>query len=81
MADTAVLTKLLNDHGFDGAKLLKQVSDNKDNVKERLFENNKIAIEAGCCGVPSYQVDGGEMLFGQDQYHVIEDSLTSAAKL
>lgn len=81
MADNAILTKLLNDHGFNGDELLKQVAQNKDNVKERLFENNKIAINAGCFGVPSYQVDGGDLLFGQDQYHIIEDSLTSSAKL
>jgi 2-hydroxychromene-2-carboxylate isomerase len=57
------------------------VAENKDNVKQRLFDNNKVAIEAGCCGVPSYQLDGGEMLFGQDQYYFIEDSLTTSAKL
>ncbi|KAI8583018.1 hypothetical protein K450DRAFT_297588 [Umbelopsis ramanniana AG] len=81
LSDKAVLIKLLNDNGFDGETLAKEADANKGNVKERMFENNKRAIQAGCCGVPSYQIDGGEVLFGQDQYHVIEDSLTASAKL
>jgi 2-hydroxychromene-2-carboxylate isomerase len=81
LSDKAVYIKLLNDNGFDGETLVKQVDENKDNVKERIFENNKRAIEAGCCGIPSYQIDGGDMLFGQDQYHILEESLAASAKL
>lgn len=81
LSDKAVYIKLLNDNGFDGETLVKQVDENKNNVKERIFENNKRAIQAGCCGVPSYQIDGGDVLFGQDQYHIIEDSLAASAKL
>lgn len=81
LSDKAVYIKLLNDNGFDGETLVKHVDENKDNVKERIFQNNKRAIEAGCCGIPSYQIDGGEMLFGQDQYHIIEESLVASAKL
>ncbi|KAG2180279.1 hypothetical protein INT43_004068 [Umbelopsis isabellina] len=81
VSDNEQLKKILNDNGFDGEKLLQQVADNKDEVKETLFANTKMAIDAGCCGVPSYQVDGDRVLFGQDQYHFIEDLLNGGAKL
>lgn len=33
------------------------------------------AVSAGLCGVPSFQVDGGPVLWGQDRLHIVEDML------
>lgn len=46
------------------------------------------AVEEGLCGVPSFQVNGGEVVWGQDKLNVVADMLcgwqpyyTSTAKL
>jgi hypothetical protein len=33
------------------------------------------AIEAGACGAPSFQIDDGPIVFGQDHLNVVEDML------
>ena len=33
------------------------------------------ALTAGLCGVPSFQVDDGHVLWGQDRLNVMEDML------
>ena len=33
------------------------------------------ALSAGLCGVPSFQVDGGHVLWGQDRLNFVEDML------
>lgn len=33
------------------------------------------ALSTGLCGVPSFQVDGGPVLWGQDRLNVVEDML------
>ena len=42
-------------------------------VKNILFNNTYRAFNAGVCGVPSFQVDDGEVIFGQDRLNVVED--------
>ncbi len=32
-------------------------------------------MEEGLCGVPSFQVNGGEIVWGQDKLNVIADQL------
>ena len=46
------------------------------------------AVEEGLCGVPSFQVNGGEVVWGQDKLNVVADMLcgwqpryTDSAKL
>ena len=33
------------------------------------------AIHAGVCGVPSYQVNGGAVIWGQDRLNIVADLL------
>lgn len=33
------------------------------------------AVSAGVCGVPSFQVNGGQVLFGQDHLNIVADML------
>jgi 2-hydroxychromene-2-carboxylate isomerase len=40
-----------------------------------LRENTNRAKEAGACGVPSFQINGGEIIWGQDKLDVVADIL------
>ena len=33
------------------------------------------AVDEGICGVPTFQVNGGEMVWGQDKMNVVADML------
>ncbi|RUS16735.1 hypothetical protein BC937DRAFT_90860 [Endogone sp. FLAS-F59071] len=70
ISDRQTLANLLTGYGFQGAQLVQDAQENKDHVKERLIENNKKAVARGACGVPSFQVNGGDMLWGQDHLNV-----------
>lgn len=48
---------------------------NKDSVKAQLFANTKRAIETGLCGVPSFQVNGGPVIWGQDKLNIVTDMM------
>ncbi|RUS15799.1 hypothetical protein BC938DRAFT_476838, partial [Jimgerdemannia flammicorona] len=70
ISDPQILADLLTTHGFKGVELVRDAQENKDNVKERLIENNRRAIAQGACGVPTFQVDGGDVVWGQDRLNV-----------
>lgn len=45
-------------------------------VKLKLRENTDRAVQTGLCGVPSFQVDGGELvIWGQDKMNLVADLL------
>jgi len=44
-------------------------------AQDQLKANTDRAFAAGVCGVPSYQVDGGEVIWGQDRLDVVADIL------
>ncbi len=73
IGDDAVLLSILNGAGLDGAALLQRAA--QDAVKDQLRRNTDRAVAAGVCGVPSFQVDGGAVIWGQDRYNVVEDLL------
>jgi 2-hydroxychromene-2-carboxylate isomerase len=73
IGDEAVLVAVLNDARLDGAALVKSAA--QDAVKEQLRKNTDRAVAAGVCGVPSFQVDGGAVIWGQDRFNVVEDLL------
>eukprot|EP00160_Parvularia_atlantis_P002466 Unigene12039_Nuclearia_a/m.36624 Unigene12039_Nuclearia_a/g.36624 ORF Unigene12039_Nuclearia_a/g.36624 Unigene12039_Nuclearia_a/m.36624 type:complete len:169 (+) Unigene12039_Nuclearia_a:60-566(+) len=73
VADAAVLKTVLDRAGFDGAALMRAAES--DAVKKQLTANTKRAVEAGVCGAPSFQVDGGEIIWGQDRLDVVQDLL------
>ena len=59
--------------GFDGRALVASASD--ADVKTQLRINTQRAIDAGACGVPSFQVDGGPLIWGQDRWSTVSDML------
>ena len=64
IGDEAVLAKVLDDAGFDGAGLLARTKDPA--VKAQLRQNTEAAQARGVCGVPTFEV-GDTLLWGQDQ--------------
>ncbi|XP_064398309.1 uncharacterized protein LOC135344945 [Halichondria panicea] len=48
---------------------------NTDTVKTQLFANTSRAVEAGVCGVPSFQVNGGPLIWGQDKLNIVADMI------
>ncbi|KXS12953.1 thioredoxin-like protein [Gonapodya prolifera JEL478] len=69
------LVKYLDYKGFDGALLLKKAQSSSAN--ELLRKNTAEAVQTGVCGFPSFQVDGGELFWGQDRLDVLADHLFS----
>jgi 2-hydroxychromene-2-carboxylate isomerase len=67
------LLDVLNKAGFNGKELLEK-SQTKE-IKEKLFSNNERAFNAGVFGVPSFQVNGQEAVFGQDRLDLVSDLL------
>ena len=72
ISDKNVLGGLLEDWGLQTDLLLHTASSNEF-VKEQLFKNTRMAEELGCCGVPSFQVDGSPVIWGQDRLNVVQD--------
>jgi len=73
IGDENVLKKVLEESGFDSKNLLIKSQENW--VKEKLKENTTRAINQGVCGVPSFQVDGGDVIWGQDRLDILMDLL------
>jgi len=73
IGDDAILKEVLNDAGFNGEGLLKKAQE--DQIKNKLKENNNRALAEGVCGVPSFQIDGGDVIWGQDRMDVVSDLL------
>lgn len=81
VANEAVLVKVLNTGGFDGAALLSKA--NGPETKQELRNLTAEAKRLGLCGVPTYRVlrqssDGawehvGGLVWGQDELNVVED--------
>jgi 2-hydroxychromene-2-carboxylate isomerase len=73
VADAAALARVLDAAGVDGAAVL-AAADGAE-VKAVLKANTDRAMAAGVCGVPSYQVDEGTVVWGQDRLDVVADIL------
>lgn len=73
IGDLNVLRAVISDAGFSTDYIMKHIND--QTIKKELFENTAHAVSAGICGVPSFQVNGGEVIFGQDRLNVVEDIL------
>jgi 2-hydroxychromene-2-carboxylate isomerase len=66
------LKGVLDDAGFDGASILARTQE--QGIKDQLRANTTRAIEAGACGVPSFQI--GDVLFwGQDRLDQVAHAL------
>ncbi|KAG9301012.1 hypothetical protein G9A89_018964 [Geosiphon pyriformis] len=70
-----ILASILTKAGFDGAALVLAANANVDNVKGRLLSNTALAEQKGLFGLPTFQVDEGELVWGQDRINIVEDFL------
>lgn len=68
-----ILRGVLHEGGFAADSLL--TAANTSEVKEQLHASTQRAITAGLCGVPSFQVNNGPVVWGQDRMHVVADML------
>jgi len=73
IGEESVVKELLQNGGFDANTLLQK--SQLESVKNKLKENTDKAIKAGACGVPSFQVNGGDLIWGQDHLDVVQDLL------
>ncbi|KAJ7392753.1 hypothetical protein OS493_010408 [Desmophyllum pertusum] len=73
IGDPKVLSSVLSEAGFDGEALIAATQDQQ--VKDQLRKNTERAIAARLCGVPSYQVNDGSVVWGQDRLNIIADML------
>lgn len=74
IGDPATCANVLDQAGFDGAELVRQTQS--PDVKNELIGNTKLAKDVGCCGVPSFQIDEGEVIWGQDRLDVVAHLLS-----
>eukprot|EP01102_Stenamoeba_stenopodia_P016752 TRINITY_DN5885_c0_g1_i2.p1 TRINITY_DN5885_c0_g1~~TRINITY_DN5885_c0_g1_i2.p1 ORF type:complete len:441 (+),score=66.43 TRINITY_DN5885_c0_g1_i2:45-1325(+) len=73
IGEASVLKDVLAEAGFDAEALLSKADD--ESVKKHLRDNTTRAVKVGVCGVPSYQVNHGDVIWGQDHYETIQDLL------
>jgi 2-hydroxychromene-2-carboxylate isomerase len=75
LGDETVLVSVLDKAGFDGHKLLQGAKDNVNGCRDKLRDNTAEAVRLGLFGVPTYQVDDGELWWGQDKLNIVMDML------
>ena len=73
IGDDAVLRAVLDQRGFDGEGLVAGARDGA--VKDQLRQNTLRAENAGACGAPTFQVDGGPIFWGQDRLPMLRSAL------
>jgi 2-hydroxychromene-2-carboxylate isomerase len=76
MDDPAVALKALSNSGLEAAKLFARAQD--ADVKARLIENTRSAVERGAFGSPTFFV-GDEMFFGKEQLREVEELISGTA--
>lgn len=72
MDDPEVALKALTASGLDAPKLFARAQD--ADVKERLIENTRSAVERGAFGSPTFFV-GQQMFFGKEQLREVEETV------
>ncbi|XP_057300975.1 uncharacterized protein LOC130635615 isoform X2 [Hydractinia symbiolongicarpus] len=73
VSDEQVLSEILSSSGYDAQQLLKDAQ--ADEIKLKLRQNTQRGLDAGICGVPSFQINDGPVVFGQDRMNVLADML------
>ena len=76
LGEPAVVGAVLAAAGFDPARFLQWIAEPA--VKDRLKENTMRAVERGVFGAPTFFV-GGQMFWGQDRLHFVDQALAAAA--
>jgi 2-hydroxychromene-2-carboxylate isomerase len=74
VADSEVLTRVLEKEGLDAAHVLERCSEPA--IKGALRSNTEEAVERGAFGAPTFFV-GDEMFFGNDRLDFGEEALNS----
>jgi 2-hydroxychromene-2-carboxylate isomerase len=75
MDDPEVALKALSSSGLDAARLFARAQD--ADVKARLIENTRSAVERGAFGSPTFFV-GDEMFFGKEQLREVEELISGS---
>ncbi|XP_065911506.1 uncharacterized protein [Dysidea avara] len=75
IGDELVLQQVLQHGGFDSKHLMEKSVTSE--VRNELWNNTRRAIDVGVCGVPSFQVNDGMLVWGQDRLNVVADMLCS----
>ncbi|XP_031557502.1 uncharacterized protein LOC116294112 isoform X2 [Actinia tenebrosa] len=73
IGEKKVLREVLLDAGFNADHLIEQTQ--RQDIKDKLRANTERAVKNGVCGVPSYQVNDGAILWGQDRLNIVADLL------
>jgi 2-hydroxychromene-2-carboxylate isomerase len=69
----SVLLEILQHLGLNGHELIEAAKTNE--IKQVLKANTNSALESGLCGLPTFQVDEGPLIWGQDRLNIVEDML------
>lgn len=77
LADPATVTRLADEAGLPGAKLVAQAAT--DEVAAAYEQNRQDAIASGVFGSPCWVLDG-EVFWGQDRIELLSDALKSGRK-
>ncbi|HAO39357.1 MAG TPA: 2-hydroxychromene-2-carboxylate isomerase [Afipia sp.] len=77
LADPATVTKLADESGLPGEKLVAQAAS--DEISAAYEQNRQDAIAAGVFGSPCWVLDG-EVFWGQDRIELLADALKSGRK-
>ena len=73
ISDSEVVSAVVRETGLDSGDLLR--SAESERVKKQLRANNERAVASGAFGVPTFQVDDGQIVWGQDRLNIVEDLL------
>ncbi|ETO36806.1 hypothetical protein RFI_00257 [Reticulomyxa filosa] len=73
ISNAEVLSKLLDENGFDGKALIAKTEDPK--IKQALQDNTAFALDKGIFGLPMYAVNGDydRIVWGQDRIDFVKD--------
>ncbi|MEQ1547188.1 MAG: 2-hydroxychromene-2-carboxylate isomerase [Chakrabartia sp.] len=72
MGDPEVVAAALNEHGFDGFKMIERTQD--QGVKDTLVANTEQAVARGAFGIPTFFV-GDQMFFGKERLDQVAAAL------
>jgi len=74
LSDPAVVAAVLSAEGLDPAPLLEGAQ--APAVKQRLIDNGALARASGVVGVPTFELDDGMLIWGQDRIFQLDRALS-----
>ncbi|RDD39677.1 2-hydroxychromene-2-carboxylate isomerase [Trichoplax sp. H2] len=73
IGDDKVVAEIIEESGLSSSKILTEVKS--DQVRNQLRHNTTRALENGAFGVPTFQLNDGPIIFGQDRLNVLADMI------